>query len=55
MPLGLMPEMSYEEKEASLREGDSVLFYSDGLVEAHDLHYEMFGFPRVSCSGGRAW
>jgi len=47
MPLGLMPEMSYEEKEAVLREGDSVLFYSDGLVEAHDHHYEMFGFPRL--------
>jgi steroid delta-isomerase-like uncharacterized protein len=47
MPLGLMPEMSYEEKERALREGDSVLFYSDGLVEAHDPHYEMFGFPRL--------
>ncbi len=47
MPLGLMPEMSYEEKEAVLREGDSVLFYSDGLVEAHGPHYEMFGFPRL--------
>jgi serine phosphatase RsbU (regulator of sigma subunit) len=47
MPLGLMPEMSYEEKEAVLREGESVLFYSDGLVEAHDPHYEMFGFPRL--------
>jgi steroid delta-isomerase-like uncharacterized protein len=47
MPLGMMPEMSYEEKVATLREGDSVLFYSDGLVEAHDPHYEMFGFPRL--------
>jgi serine phosphatase RsbU (regulator of sigma subunit) len=47
MPLGLMPEMSYEEKDVDLREGDSVLFYSDGLVEAHDPHYEMFGFPRL--------
>jgi steroid delta-isomerase-like uncharacterized protein len=47
MPLGMMPGMSYEEKGASLREGDSVLFYSDGLVEAHDPHYEMFGFPRL--------
>jgi predicted ester cyclase len=47
MPLGLMPEMSYEEKEASLRVGDSVLFYSDGLVEAHDPKREMFGFPRL--------
>src|SRR5215208_2277556 len=47
MPLGLMPEMGYEEKEAVLREGDSVLFYRDGLVEAHDPNYEMFGFPRL--------
>jgi predicted ester cyclase len=47
MPLGLMPEMSYEEKEASLSEGESVLFYSDGLVEAHDSKGEMFGFPRL--------
>jgi serine phosphatase RsbU (regulator of sigma subunit)/predicted ester cyclase len=47
MPLGLMPGMGYEEKEASLREGDSVLFYSDGLVEAHDPQREMFGFPRL--------
>jgi steroid delta-isomerase-like uncharacterized protein len=47
MPLGLMPEMSYEEKEAVLSEGDSILFYSDGLVEAHDPNYEMFGFPRL--------
>ena len=31
MPLGLMPEMSYEEGEVSLREGNCILFYSDGL------------------------
>jgi steroid delta-isomerase-like uncharacterized protein len=47
MPLGLMPEMSYEEKEVVLGEEDSVLFYSDGLVEAHDPNYEMLGFPRL--------
>jgi serine phosphatase RsbU (regulator of sigma subunit) len=47
MPLGLMPGMSYEEKEIVLERGESVLFYSDGLVEAHDPHYEMFGFPRL--------
>jgi serine phosphatase RsbU (regulator of sigma subunit)/predicted ester cyclase len=46
-PLGLMPGMGYEEKEASLREGDRILFYSDGLVEAHDPMGEMFGFPRL--------
>ncbi len=47
MPLDLMPEMSYEEKVAVLREEDNVLLYSDGLVEAHNPHYEMFGFPRL--------
>ncbi len=47
MPLGLMPGMDYEEKEIVLERGESVLFYSDGLVEAHDPRREMFGFPRL--------
>ena len=47
MPLGLMPGMGYEEKEAAMEAGDNVLFYSDGLVEAHDQQREMFGFPRL--------
>jgi serine phosphatase RsbU (regulator of sigma subunit)/predicted ester cyclase len=47
MPLGLMPGMSYEEKEVLLEKGESALFYSDGLVEAHDPEGEMFGFPRL--------
>jgi predicted ester cyclase len=47
MPLGLMPGMSYEEKEMVLDAGEGVLFYSDGLVEAHDPKGEMFGFPRL--------
>src|SRR5918997_1219740 len=47
MPLGLMPGMGYEEKEMVLEKGESVLFYSDGLVEAHDPRREMFGFPRL--------
>jgi serine phosphatase RsbU (regulator of sigma subunit) len=47
MPLGLLPGMGYEEKEIVLEKGESVLFYSDGLVEAHDPRREMFGFPRL--------
>jgi serine phosphatase RsbU (regulator of sigma subunit) len=47
MPLGLMPGMDYEEKEIVLEEGEAALFYSDGLVEAHDPKGEMFGFPRL--------
>jgi serine phosphatase RsbU (regulator of sigma subunit)/ketosteroid isomerase-like protein len=47
MPLGFMPGMSYEEKEIVLEEGEAALFYSDGLVEAHDSQRMMFGFPRL--------
>ncbi len=47
MPLGLLEGMEYEEAEGSLGKGDTVLFSSDGLVEAHDPHGEMFGFPRL--------
>jgi serine phosphatase RsbU (regulator of sigma subunit)/predicted ester cyclase len=47
MPIGLMPGMGYEEKEIELDAGEGVLFYSDGLVEAHDPEREMFGFPRL--------
>jgi serine phosphatase RsbU (regulator of sigma subunit) len=47
MPLGLMPGMGYEEKEIVLDAGEGILFYTDGLVEAHDPKGEMFGFPRL--------
>jgi serine phosphatase RsbU (regulator of sigma subunit)/anti-sigma regulatory factor (Ser/Thr protein kinase) len=47
MPLGLMPGMRYEEKEIVLEPGERVLFYSDGLVEAHNPQREMFSFPHL--------
>jgi serine phosphatase RsbU (regulator of sigma subunit)/ketosteroid isomerase-like protein len=47
VPLGLMPGRGYEEKKTILEAGERALFYSDGLVEAHDPKGEMFGFPRL--------
>jgi serine phosphatase RsbU (regulator of sigma subunit)/anti-sigma regulatory factor (Ser/Thr protein kinase) len=47
MPLGLLPGMQYEQHETTLRPGECVLLYSDGLVEAHSPSREMFGFPRL--------
>lgn len=47
MPLGLMPGMVYEQKETTLEPGEYILFYSDGLIEAHNAAREMFGFPRA--------
>ena len=48
MPLGLLAGMTYEEQESSVSEGDTVLWYSDGLVEAHNPERAMFGFPRLA-------
>jgi serine phosphatase RsbU (regulator of sigma subunit)/anti-sigma regulatory factor (Ser/Thr protein kinase) len=48
MPLGLMTGMTYEEKETTVMVNDSLIFYSDGLVEAHNPQRDMFGFPRLS-------
>ncbi len=47
MPLGLMPGMKYEEKETRLAHGENILFYSDGIVEAHNHDRGMYGFPRL--------
>ena len=47
MPLGMMPGSCYDVQEATVEPGDSLLFYSDGLVEAHNAERAMFGFPRL--------
>jgi serine phosphatase RsbU (regulator of sigma subunit)/anti-sigma regulatory factor (Ser/Thr protein kinase) len=54
MPLGLMSGMEYEELESTIGQGECVLFYSDGLTEAHNPRREMFGGPRLKsllCQG----
>jgi serine phosphatase RsbU (regulator of sigma subunit)/anti-sigma regulatory factor (Ser/Thr protein kinase) len=47
MPLGLLPGMPYDEREATIAPGESMLLYSDGIVEAHNPGGEMYGFGRV--------
>ncbi|MGE5262674.1 MAG: SpoIIE family protein phosphatase [Acidobacteriota bacterium] len=54
LPLGLMPGVTYECKETIINPGDLILFYSDGLVEAHNPQREMFGFPRLASLAGQA-
>jgi serine phosphatase RsbU (regulator of sigma subunit) len=39
--------MPYEEKATVLLPGDRVLFYSDGLIEAHNQKREMLGSHRL--------
>jgi serine phosphatase RsbU (regulator of sigma subunit)/anti-sigma regulatory factor (Ser/Thr protein kinase) len=47
MPLGLMPGMDYNEIEITLEPGDTILLTSDGIIEAHNHHREMFGLERA--------
>ena len=47
MPLGLLPGIEYEETEAQLEAGQTMLLHSDGVAEAHGPEKEMFGFPRL--------
>jgi serine phosphatase RsbU (regulator of sigma subunit)/anti-sigma regulatory factor (Ser/Thr protein kinase) len=53
MPLGLLPNMQYDEKEITLLPGETAVFYSDGIVEAHSPSYEMFSFNRLRTLIGR--
>ena len=47
MPLGMLPGSRYEEHEVVLAPGETLLFYSDGLIEAHNEKREMFGVSRL--------
>lgn len=47
LPLGLMPDARYEDRETTVAPGETVLFYSDGLIEAHDREQAMLGVPRL--------
>ncbi|MBI4748016.1 MAG: SpoIIE family protein phosphatase [Acidobacteria bacterium] len=43
-PLGVRPQSCYEMKQAELAPGDTIVFYSDGLVEARDSQSQVFGY-----------
>jgi serine phosphatase RsbU (regulator of sigma subunit)/anti-sigma regulatory factor (Ser/Thr protein kinase) len=47
MPLGLLPGIVYEETEAKLEPGETMLLHSDGVAEAHGPAGDMFGFPQL--------
>jgi len=47
LPLGVLPEVNYEEVRLYLHPGDRILLLSDGVVEARRPSGELFGFDRV--------
>ncbi|HVT99784.1 MAG TPA: SpoIIE family protein phosphatase [Acidobacteriaceae bacterium] len=46
-PLGMFPNATWEEFSLSTQPGDSVVFFSDGIVDAQNSAGEMFGTERL--------
>jgi sigma-B regulation protein RsbU (phosphoserine phosphatase) len=53
LPLGVLPDVSYEETRLYLHPGDRILLMSDGVVEARQPSGELFGFDRVHNLSGQ--
>jgi serine phosphatase RsbU (regulator of sigma subunit) len=45
--LGIFDDIEVEEGEVSLKSGDWILFYTDGVTEAFSVNEEMFGTKRL--------
>jgi sigma-B regulation protein RsbU (phosphoserine phosphatase) len=46
-PLGLFPNVDYEEFTLATQRGDSIIFFSDGITDAQNDAEEMFGDDRL--------
>jgi sigma-B regulation protein RsbU (phosphoserine phosphatase) len=46
-PLGMFPNVKYEEFSLSTQPGDSLIFFSDGIVDAQNADGDMFGDERL--------
>ncbi len=47
LPLGVEPGEVYSESHQPLRSGDQIIFYTDGITEAHNPAGELFGTGRL--------
>ena len=48
MSLGITPDVHYETEEISLSPGESILFFTDGVVEAENENKDLFGNDRLA-------
>jgi sigma-B regulation protein RsbU (phosphoserine phosphatase) len=46
-PLGMFPNVKYEEFSLATQPGDSLIFFSDGIVDAQNADGDMFGDDRL--------
>jgi sigma-B regulation protein RsbU (phosphoserine phosphatase) len=47
-PLGLFPNVEYQELSLQAEPGDAIVFISDGITDAENAHGEMFGEDRLA-------
>jgi hypothetical protein len=47
LPLGISPDVIYEESKVSLKTGDRIALYTDGLLEARSSNGELYSFARL--------
>lgn len=55
LPLGIDPGEPYADQVATLRPGDAVLIYTDGIIEARDGAGDLFGTDRLDDVLRRHW
>ncbi len=46
-PLGMFPSANWDEVSIATQPGDTVIFFSDGIVDAQNMNGEMFGTERL--------
>jgi len=49
-PLGMMPDMKYGQETAKLERGDTVILYTDGIIEAMNTREELYGYARFEAT-----
>jgi sigma-B regulation protein RsbU (phosphoserine phosphatase) len=47
-PLGMFPSASYDELIVTTQPGDTIAFVSDGILDAQNMHEEMYGDDRLA-------
>ncbi|MFO0825185.1 MAG: PP2C family protein-serine/threonine phosphatase [Gemmataceae bacterium] len=50
LPLGIKPDEHYPEQVVTLRPGDSVVFFTDGVIEAVNHEGDVFGSDRLDAA-----
>jgi serine phosphatase RsbU (regulator of sigma subunit)/pSer/pThr/pTyr-binding forkhead associated (FHA) protein len=54
LPIGLLPEATYESERRTLKAGDHLVLVTDGVTEAEDASGEFFGDERLEAAASAA-